>query len=115
MDLLKTPNLDILWVNAILGRIVFDCLRSENFTERIKERIQRKLCSIKLPYFIDELNLTELSLGSTPPLLYNAAAPVIDQRGLWIDIDMTYEGLIILILQTNLNLMKLKQQRVESK
>lgn len=90
---------------------MFDCVRSASFTARIKERIQRKLSSIKLPYFIDELNLTELTLGTTSPILHQAGAPVIDQRGLWIDIDMTYEGLIVLILQTNLNLMKLKQQR----
>lgn len=97
-----------------MARVIFDCVRSESFTARIKERIQRKLSSIKLPYFIDALNLTELSLGRTAPLLHSATTPVVDERGLWIDIDMTYEGLVVLILQTNLNLMKLKHQRHET-
>lgn len=101
-------------MNAIMARIIFDCVRSESFTARIKERIQRKLSSIKLPYFIEALNLTELSLGRTSPILHGATIPVIDERGLWIDIDMNYEGSVVLILQTNLNLMKLKQQRAEA-
>lgn len=97
-----------------MARVIFDCVRNENFTTRIKERIQRKLSAIKLPYFIETLNLTQLSLGRTAPLLHGATTPIIDERGLWMDIDMTYEGLVVLILQTNLNLMKLKQQRNEA-
>lgn len=105
--------MNMLWVNAIMARIIFDCVRNDVFTARIKERIQRKLSSIKLPYFIEALNLTELSLGRTAPFLHRATTPVLDDRGMWIDVDMTYEGLVVLILQTNLNLMKLKQQRIE--
>jgi hypothetical protein len=76
---------------------------------RVKDKIQRKMSSIKLPYFIEGLIVTELSLGQTPPLIHKASKPVLDERGLWVDLDVTYEGLVVLILQTKLNLMKLKQ------
>lgn len=110
----------------MLGRILYDCTRDDNNTKLlVKDRIQRKLSSIKLPYFIEQLLVTELSLGnlpflfgsifdlftsgSSPPIIHKASKPVLDQRGLWIDLDITYDGTIVLNLQTKLNLMKLKQ------
>lgn len=34
---------------------------------------------------------------------------MLDNRGLWIDLEVTYEGLVTITMQTKLNLMKLKQ------
>lgn len=34
---------------------------------------------------------------------------MLDNRGLWIDLEVTYEGLVAITMQTKLNLMKLKQ------
>jgi hypothetical protein len=33
----------------------------------------------------------------------------LDERGLWVDLDVTYEGTICFTLETKLNLMKVKQ------
>lgn len=96
-------------MNAFIGRVLFDCLRDPEFTLRVKERIQRKLSVIKLPYFIEELLLTELQLGQTVPIIHKATKPILDDKGLWFDLNITYDGLVVLILQTKLNLMKLKQ------
>lgn len=106
---------DILWLNALMGRVLFDCMRDAMICQKLKERIQRKLSSIKLPYFIEELNIKELNLGTTSPFIHQASAPVVDDRGVWIDLEMSYEGLVVFILQTNLNLMKLKQPQVNCK
>lgn len=99
---------DNKWINFLAGRVLFDCLRSGDFTEQVKDIIQRKLSSIKLPYFIEDLQVTELSLGKTPPIINKVETPVVDERGLWIDLGISYEGSVYLILQTKLNLMKLK-------
>lgn len=114
-ETLDDISCDTMWVNAFLGRILFDCVRDENFTMRVRERIQRKLSAIKLPYFIEELIITELSVGNTSPFIHEAGLPVLDQRGLWVDMEMTYEGSFVLILQTKLNLMKLKHPHAEGK
>jgi len=66
------------------------------------------LQTIKLPYFIEEILITELSLGKTPPFILKTEKPVFDDRGLWVDLDISYEGSIVLTLQTKVNLMKLK-------
>lgn len=54
---------NVLWINALVGRVLFDCTRDAAFTKRVKDRIQRKLSSIKLPFFIEQLTVSELSLG----------------------------------------------------
>lgn len=111
----RLPADSLLWLNALIGRVLFDCIRDPVFAQRVKDRIQRKLASIKLPYFIEELSVTELTLGQTPPLLHKAGKPNLDERGLWVDLDVSYEGLVVLILRTKLNLMKLKEPHVHGK
>ncbi|XP_018562200.1 testis-expressed protein 2-like isoform X2 [Anoplophora glabripennis] len=112
----EPPKSDLmLWVNALIGRVLFDCMRNPSFTMKVRERIQRKLCTIKLPYFIEEILIPELSLGKTPPFIHKANKPVLDGRGLWIDLDVTYEGAIVLTLQTKLNLMRLKNPQAYEK
>lgn len=106
-SIFETEN--VSWLNALLGRILFDCMCDEVFTSKIKDRIQRKLAAIKLPYFIEELSITELNLGKTVPLFKKIGKPAMDDRGIWVDMNMTYDGLVVLTLTTNLNLMKLKQ------
>ncbi|KAJ8942024.1 hypothetical protein NQ318_002778 [Aromia moschata] len=54
---------ELLWLNAFIDRVLFDCVRDPSFTLKVRERIQRKLYTIKLPYFIEEILIPELSLG----------------------------------------------------
>jgi hypothetical protein len=67
------------------------------------------LLSFQLPYFIEDLIITELDLGHNVPLAHRASRPRLDERGLWVDLDVTYEGTVCLTLETKLNLMKVKQ------
>lgn len=54
--------------------------------------------------------ISQLNLGTVSPR-FNKIYPVsLDERGLWVDMDMTYDGLIRMSLVTKLNLMKLKEQ-----
>uniref|UniRef100_A0A1Y1M6M5 SMP-LTD domain-containing protein n=1 Tax=Photinus pyralis TaxID=7054 RepID=A0A1Y1M6M5_PHOPY len=99
---------NVAWINCMISRILFDCTRDPTFLGKLQQRIQRKLSSIKLPYFIEQLSISELSLGNNPPLIYSVGSPTLDQRGLWIDLDVRYNGSLVLKLQTKLNLMKLK-------
>ncbi|KAJ8971840.1 hypothetical protein NQ317_001553 [Molorchus minor] len=105
----------LLWLNAFIGRVLFDCVRDPAFIMKVRERIQRKLYTIKLPYFIEEILIPEMSLGKTPPFIHKTSKPVLDDRGLWVDLDVTYEGMIVLTLQTKLNLMRLKNPQAYEK
>jgi len=42
------PPADTAWFNAILGRVLFDVLRDHQWSEWVRDRIQRKLSTVKV-------------------------------------------------------------------
>ncbi|XP_025836448.1 testis-expressed protein 2 isoform X2 [Agrilus planipennis] len=102
-------NNNLLWFNVLIGRMMYDVLTYDQVSESLKLFIQRKLSGIRLPYFIEELALKDLYLGSEAPVFQQVKEPYTDERGLWIDLDVSYEGCFSMYVYTKLNLMKLKQ------
>ncbi|XP_010576937.1 PREDICTED: testis-expressed sequence 2 protein isoform X2 [Haliaeetus leucocephalus] len=64
----------------------------------------------KLPYFMNELTLTELDMGIAVPKILQAFKPSVDHRGLWIDLEMSYNGSFLMTLETKMNLTKLGKE-----
>ena len=62
-----------------------------------------------MPYFIDALTVTDINLGSQLPLIQQISKAYIDDRGLWIDANIVYNGGFVMSLETKVNLMKLKK------
>lgn len=60
---------------------------------------------------MEEVCIQEINLRSdTPPIIHKIYMPYVDERGTWIDADLTYEGLVHATISTKLNLMRLKKQ-----
>uniref|UniRef100_T1JFI5 SMP-LTD domain-containing protein n=1 Tax=Strigamia maritima TaxID=126957 RepID=T1JFI5_STRMM len=104
-------NDHLAWLNALLSRVFWDFLRDPAWAEVLVARIQRKLSKLKLPYFMEELTVTSLELGSQLPAIERICGPTMDARGLWVDFDIDYCGSspYTMTLETKLNLMKLKK------
>lgn len=103
------------WVNAFLGRIFWDFLGEKYWSDLVSKKIQMKLSKIKLPYFMNELTLTELDMGVAVPKILQAFKPYVDHQGLWIDLEMSYNGSFLMTLETKMNLTKLgKEPLVEA-
>lgn len=103
------------WVNALLGRIFWDFLGEKYWSDLVSKKIQMKLSKIKLPYFMNELTLTELDMGMAVPKILQAFKPYVDHQGLWIDLEMSYNGSFLMTLETKMNLTKLgKEPLVEA-
>ncbi|XP_008058635.1 testis-expressed protein 2 isoform X2 [Carlito syrichta] len=103
------------WVNALLGRIFWDFLGEKYWSDLVSKKIQMKLSKIKLPYFMNELTLTELDMGVAVPKILQAYKPYVDHQGLWIDLEMSYNGSFLMTLETKMNLTKLgKEPLVEA-
>ncbi|KFQ32103.1 PREDICTED: testis-expressed sequence 2 protein isoform X2 [Merops nubicus] len=98
------------WVNALLGRIFWDFLGEKYWSDLVSKKIQMKLSKIKLPYFMNELTLTELDMGIAVPKILQAYKPSVDHRGLWIDLEMSYNGSFLMTLETKMNLTKLGKE-----
>ncbi|CAL4125590.1 unnamed protein product, partial [Meganyctiphanes norvegica] len=103
-------GLHVAWINALVGRIFYDFLKDPYWANKVQERVQRKLSKIHVPYYVGELVVCGVQLGSSIPHLKNVKSPKIDSRGLWMDMDVEYTGNFTLSLETKLDLMKLKQQ-----
>ncbi|NWX13549.1 TEX2 protein, partial [Aegotheles bennettii] len=100
----------VAWMNALVGRIFWDFLRERYWAEQVSSKIQKKLSKIKLPYFMNELTLTELDMGTSIPSILSASNPTINDRGLWVDMEVTYSGSLQMTLETKMNLCKLGKE-----
>jgi len=97
--------------------------------EKIKEVLQKKLNSIKvslcfsefiylsvttlllqLPSFMEEVIITNIFMGQSPLLCHRVSQPMLDERGLWVDADVTYEGLAHITVTTKLNLLRIRSK-----
>ncbi|NXD62166.1 TEX2 protein, partial [Eolophus roseicapillus] len=98
------------WMNALVGRIFWDFLRERYWAEQVSNKIQKKLSKIKLPYFMNELTLTELDMGTSIPSVLSASSPTMNDQGLWVDMEVTYSGSLQMTLETKMNLCKLGKE-----
>ncbi|CAN9510792.1 unnamed protein product [Ophioblennius macclurei] len=100
----------VAWLNAALGRIFWDFLNEPYWAQVVSKKIQLKLSKIRLPYFMNELTLTELDMGSQTPRILGASKPSVNCRGLWFDLDVSYSGSFLMTLETKMNLIRLGKE-----
>jgi hypothetical protein len=109
-------NNNLLWFNALVGRMLFDFLTHSHWTRWVQFKIQRKLSRIKLPYFIQTLTLKDVHLGhSVPKFLSVPSNPVLNEKGLWVDMELDYQGCFTMTLETKLDLMRLKDSKASER
>ncbi|XP_062853891.1 testis-expressed protein 2-like [Trichomycterus rosablanca] len=112
----KLPNIPekeggaVCWVNALIGRIAWDFLRETHWADWVSKKIQMKLSKIRLPYFMNELTLTELDMGNCTPRILGASQPLVDHQGLWFDLEISYKGSFLMTLETKMNLSRLGKE-----
>ncbi|XP_033975842.1 testis-expressed protein 2 [Trematomus bernacchii] len=110
-DLAEHPGTSqTAWANALIGRIFWDFLREKHWADVVSCKIQKKLSKIRLPYFMNELTLTELDMGSSMPQITATSRPEVNHRGLWVELQLVYTGALQMTLQTKFNLSKLGKE-----
>lgn len=97
-------NPQVAWANALFGRFVWNIIRDSEWKKRIKDRIEKKLIAIQLPKNVGPLILKDFNLGNSAPLITKALLPRMDKQGVWIEMDVAWEGDVDLTLETNLNI-----------
>ncbi|XP_069838185.1 testis-expressed protein 2-like [Dendropsophus ebraccatus] len=102
-----SSNPHVCWINAFIGRIFWDFLREKYWEDVVANKIQKKLTKIKLPNFMDELTLTGLDMGTSLPQVLSISTPSVNERGLWVDMEVTYTGSLQVTLETKMNLSRL--------
>ncbi|XP_072415483.1 testis-expressed protein 2 isoform X1 [Chiloscyllium punctatum] len=100
----------VSWINALVGRIFWDFLREKYWADQVAWKVQKKLSKIRLPYFMNELTLTELDMGTLLPVVTRSSSPSVNQKGLWVDLEIGYHGALQMTLETKMNLCKLGKE-----
>ena len=99
----SSQQTEIAWVNAIFGRAFWDVWHDKYWTNKVRERFENKLAKMKKPSFIRDITISDLNLGQSLPLITKASPPVVDKRGTWVDLDVTYNGGLIFTFEGHLN------------
>ncbi|KAM4631747.1 testis-expressed protein 2-like [Discoglossus pictus] len=103
-------NSQVSWINVLIGRIFWDFLREKYWEDMVANKIQKKLTKIKLPNFMNELTLTGLDMGTSLPQVLSTSAPTMNERGVWMDMEVSYSGSLQVTLETKMNLSKLGKE-----
>ncbi|XP_026789021.3 testis-expressed protein 2 isoform X1 [Pangasianodon hypophthalmus] len=106
----EKEEVSVSWLNALIGRIAWDFFREQHWSEWVSRKIQMKLSKIRLPYFMNELTLTELDMGVCTPRILWASQPSVDHQGLWFDLEVSYKGSFLMTLETKMNLSRLGKE-----
>ncbi|KAK3575098.1 hypothetical protein QTP86_020702 [Hemibagrus guttatus] len=106
----EKEEVSVSWLNALIGRIAWDFFREQYWSEWVSKKIQMKLSKIRLPYFMNELTLTELDMGACTPRILWASQPSVDHQGLWFDVEISYKGSFLMTLETKMNLSRLGKE-----
>ena len=68
-------------------------------------RIQKKLIRIKTPAILESLKLTDVALGDKMPVVNRLhEGPFVRVDGVWVYLDVTYQGLFVMTIETKLRL-----------
>lgn len=55
---------------------------------------------IQMPYFVNELIVTSVDMGTELPVIRSAGKPFLDNQGLWIEAEVVYAGGFTVSLET---------------
>ncbi|KAI5623169.1 testis-expressed protein 2-like isoform X2, partial [Silurus asotus] len=103
-----------VWMNVLIGRIFWDFLCQKYWSDQVAYKIQCKLGKIRLPYVMDKLTVTKLSLGSCMPQITDLFQPQVNGRGLWLHLNIEYKGDLQMTLETKINLSKIGKEELEA-
>ncbi|KAM9784171.1 testis-expressed protein 2-like isoform 1-T1 [Syngnathus typhle] len=98
------------WMNSIAGRIFWVFLHDQYWANVVACKIQQKLSKFKLKYFMSEMTLVDLDMGTCLPQILSISKPTLDSRGLWLDLQIMYSGCFRMTLQTKINLSRLGKE-----
>ncbi|KAG4305979.1 hypothetical protein PORY_000889 [Pneumocystis oryctolagi] len=86
-------QLQVRWLNALLGRLFLGLYRLPFFEEFLVERIKKKISKVKKPGFLSEIVVKKVDVGDSMPYITNPRLRDLSADGqLNIDVTVTYTG-----------------------
>lgn len=102
-ELLTSPSSMDLWLNSIAARLCWDMWHEQRWKDWVTTRIQKKLFKTKTPWFMEKLQLIDVDLGMDMPVVKRlVGGPRLDLQGIWIYLDVTYQGKFVMTIETKM-------------
>jgi Maintenance of mitochondrial morphology protein 1 len=84
---------DTRWINALIGRVFLSLYKTSMVEQIVRNKINKKLSRVAKPTFITSLQIKNIDLGDSPPLITNPKLKEFSKAGdLTIEADITYKG-----------------------
>merc|ERR1719500_2311302 len=88
------------FLNVFLNRIFYDIHKSEAVKTMLKTRVYNKLLKIKITQWFKSIELTEINMGKTLPRVCWVSNLHQDDRGLWVELGIQYDGIASATIET---------------
>ncbi len=101
----KTETPPNQWLNSLAARLCWDVWHEHRWKDWVMTRIQKKLIRTKTPSFMEKLRLTDINIGNDMPTVNRLiGGPRLDLRGIWVYLDVTYQGKFVMTIETKMKL-----------
>ncbi|GER38409.1 testis-expressed sequence 2 protein [Striga asiatica] len=104
-----------LCINVLISRLFFDVKNSSQIKTLIQNRIQRALSNMRIPSYIGEVNCTAVDPGNLPPHVLAMRVLPSNMDEVWsLEIDLEYQGGMVLDFETRLEIRELELEGGET-
>lgn len=81
------------WINAIIGRIFLAMYKTQDIENFIRAKINRKISRVPKPNLIASINIMDIDMGDSAPLISNPRLKELTVNGdMTIEVDVKYNG-----------------------
>ncbi|CAA0820978.1 Putative integral membrane protein conserved region (DUF2404 [Striga hermonthica] len=104
-----------LCINVLISRLFFDVKSSSQIKTLIQNRIQRALSNMRIPSYIGEVSCTAVDPGNLPPHILAMRVLPSNMDEVWsLEIDLEYQGGMVLDFETRLEIRELELEGGET-
>merc|ERR1712223_2237047 len=99
-ELTECAKNQMAFINLFLLRMWYDLYHSHLFNLGLRDKLIARIDKSKFSQYFNNLTLEEISMGELLPRIESASLPWQDELGLWVNLEIDYNGMCEATLKT---------------